>query len=110
MAYREGRLPSFFLAKRIPVACSGRIRSAPGSLSQNARACRRAPGALCPGNGRGGRFGVRTPSEPMLNVPPVVTALLVAFGVIHAVRAFVLSPPGYFELLLLLSLFSGGYA
>jgi len=45
----------------------------------------------------------------MLNVPPVVTALLVAFGVIHAVRAFVLSPQADFEFLLLFSFIPARY-
>ena len=44
---------------------------------------------------------MKTPSEPMLNVPPVVTALLAAFGIIHAVRVLLLSPQADFEFLLL---------
>jgi membrane associated rhomboid family serine protease len=35
----------------------------------------------------------------MLNVPPVVTAILAAIAVVHAVRAFVLSPRADLELL-----------
>src|SRR5215510_16556480 len=83
--------------------------SVAGSFAQNAPACRRAPRVLCPADGRGGRFGVRTPSEPMLNVPPVVTALLAAFVVIHAVRAFVLSPQADIEFLLLFSFIPARY-
>ena len=45
----------------------------------------------------------------MLNVPPVVTALLAAFVVIHAVRAFVLSPQADIEFLLLFSFIPARY-
>src|SRR5262249_20769040 len=53
-------------------------------------------------------FGVRTASEPILNVPPVVTALLVAFVIIHAGRA-ILSPEADFDFLLLFSFIPARY-
>jgi membrane associated rhomboid family serine protease len=54
-------------------------------------------------------FGVKTPSEPMLNVPPVVTALLAVFAAVHAVRAFLLSPRANFDILLLFSFIPARY-
>src|SRR5262245_4549423 len=54
-------------------------------------------------------FGVKTPSEPMLNVPPVVTALLAAFGVIHAMRAWFLTPQADFDFLLLFAFIPARY-
>jgi membrane associated rhomboid family serine protease len=45
----------------------------------------------------------------MLNVPPVVTALLAAFGIIHAVRAWILSPQADFEFLLLFAFVPARY-
>src|SRR5262249_39630607 len=54
-------------------------------------------------------FGVRRPSEPMLNVPPVVTTMLVALGLIHAIRAFLLSPRANADILLLFAFIPARY-
>jgi membrane associated rhomboid family serine protease len=43
---------------------------------------------------------VKQPSEPILNVPPVIAALIAVFGLVHAGRALVLSPEQDIEFLL----------
>jgi membrane associated rhomboid family serine protease len=52
---------------------------------------------------------VRKPSEPMLNVPPVVTAMLAAFAAIHAIRVWALSPRQDLDVLLLFSFIPARY-
>jgi membrane associated rhomboid family serine protease len=47
--------------------------------------------------------------EPILHVPPVVTVTLVVFGVIHAVRVWLLSPRGNVEFLLLFAFIPARY-
>src|SRR5262245_42040108 len=42
---------------------------------------------------------LRRSSEPMLNVPTVVTATLGAFVLVHGLRVWFLSPRAYIELL-----------
>jgi membrane associated rhomboid family serine protease len=48
-------------------------------------------------------------SEPMLNVPPVVTATLAVMCVVHAVREWVLSPPANIAVLLLFAFIPARY-
>jgi len=45
----------------------------------------------------------------MLNVPPVVTTMLVALGLIHAIRAFLLSPGANADILLLFAFIPARY-
>ncbi|MFL4999947.1 MAG: rhomboid family intramembrane serine protease [Xanthobacteraceae bacterium] len=52
---------------------------------------------------------MRRSSEPMLNVPPVVTATLLALGLIHAVRVFLLSPRANTDVLLLFAFIPARY-
>jgi membrane associated rhomboid family serine protease len=52
---------------------------------------------------------VKKSSEPMLNVPPVVTAMLVALALAHAVRVLVLSPQANTELILLFAFIPARY-
>jgi membrane associated rhomboid family serine protease len=52
---------------------------------------------------------VEQASEPILNVPPVVTATLVALALVHAIRVFGLSPAQDLDFLLLFSFIPARY-
>ena len=52
---------------------------------------------------------LRSPREPIFNVPPVVTASLALFGLIHAIRTFLLSPEADVKFLLLFSFIPARY-
>lgn len=52
---------------------------------------------------------MRRTTEPMLNVPPVVTATLAVLGLVHVVRVFLLSPEQDVQVLLLFSFIPARY-
>lgn len=52
---------------------------------------------------------LRSPSEPIFNVPRVVTASLTLFGLIHVIRTFLLSPEADIKFLLLFSFIPARY-
>jgi membrane associated rhomboid family serine protease len=52
---------------------------------------------------------VRQPSEPIFNVPPVVTALLALMVIVHVVRVYMLTPDADLEFLLLFSFIPARY-
>jgi membrane associated rhomboid family serine protease len=52
---------------------------------------------------------VRPPSEPIFNVPPVVTATLALLVIVHLVRVFLLTPEADLEFLLLFSFIPARY-
>jgi membrane associated rhomboid family serine protease len=71
-------------------------------------ACSATCNGLCEPGRRRTRV-LKTSKEPLLNVPPAVTAILAALAVVHAVRAWVLSPRADIDLLLWFSFIPARY-
>jgi membrane associated rhomboid family serine protease len=53
---------------------------------------------------------VKSPTEPIFNVPRVIVAMIALFGIVHAVRVYLLTPEADFEFLLLFAFIPARYA